>query len=86
MMTQRQRAVDDGQTRADELINQESSLVVKSLSKKEAKSDAPEIGNLQLLFEGNIHNDVGKDSESNEQATESIKDNPQPNILDRNRN
>ena len=77
--------LEDAQTRADELIDQESSLVVKSL-KKEAKPDAPEMGDLQLLFEGNIHEDIGKDSESNTQVTESVKDNPPPNSLDRNRN
>lgn len=86
VMTRRQRALEDAQTRADELIDRESSLAVKSLSKKEAKPDAPEIGDLQLLFEGNIHEDIGKDSESNTQVTESLRDNPSPNILDRNRN
>ena len=86
VMTRRQRALEDAQTRADELIDRESSLAVKSLSKKEAKSDAPEIGDLRLLFEGNIHDDIGKDSESNAQVKESFKDNPPPNILDRNRN
>ena len=86
VMTRRQRALEDVQTRADELIDRESSLAVKSLSKKEAKPDAPEIGDLQLLFEGNIREDIGKDSESNKQVIESFKDNPPPNILDRNRN
>ena len=85
-MTRRHRALEDAQTRADELIDRESSLAVKSLSKKEAKPDAPEIGDLQLLFEGNIREDLGKDSESNTQVIESLKDNPPPNILDRNRN
>lgn len=86
VMTRRQRTLEDAQTRADELIDRESSLAVKSLSKKEVKPDAPEMGDLQLLFEGNIHEDIGNDSESNTQVTESSKDNPPPNILDRNRN
>ena len=86
VMTRRQRALENAQMRADELIGRESSLAVKSLSKKEAKPDAPETGDLQLLFQGNIHEDIGKDSESNVQVTESFKDNPPPNILDRNRN
>ena len=86
VMTQRQRALEDAQTRADELIDRESSLAVKNLSKKEVKPNAPEIGDLQLLFEGNIHEDIAKDSENNTQVTESFKDNPPPNILDRNRN
>ena len=86
VMTRRQKAIEDAQTRADELIDRESSLAVKSLSKKEAKLDAPQLGDLQSLFERNIHEDVGKDSESNVQVTESFKDNPPLNILDRNRN
>ena len=60
MLTRKQRALEDAQMRADELIDRESSLPVKSLSQKEAKPDAPEIGDLQLLFEGNIHEDIGK--------------------------
>ena len=39
-----------------------------------------------MLFEGNIHEDIGKDFENNTQVKESFKDNHPPNILDRNRN
>ena len=71
VMTRRQRALEDAQTGADDLIDRESS---------------PEIGDLQSLFEGNIHEDIGKDSEGNTQVTECFKDKHPPNILDINRN
>ena len=70
VMTRRRRTLEDAQTKADELIDRESSPAVKNLSKKRAKLDAPEIEDLQLLFEDNIRQDIGKDSESNTQVTE----------------
>ena len=51
-MTRRQRAVEEAQLGADELIDRERSKAVKSLSKKETKPEGPDEGDLQTLFEG----------------------------------
>lgn len=81
-MTRRQRALEEAQLRADELIDRESSLAVKSLSKKETKTEGPEEGDLQILFEGKIKEETGKKNSESDGAS---KDNFLVNILDRNR-
>ena len=54
VMTRTQKALEEAKLKADELIDRENSLAVKSLSKKETKSEGPEEGDLQMLFEGMI--------------------------------
>ncbi|CAH3187128.1 unnamed protein product, partial [Porites lobata] len=54
VVTRRQRALEEAQLRADELSDRESSIAVKSLSKKETKREGAEEGDLQTLFEGKI--------------------------------
>jgi len=41
VMTRRQKALEEAQLKADELIDRENSLAVKSLSKKETKPEGP---------------------------------------------
>ena len=48
VMTRRQRALEEAQLRADELIDRESSIAVKSLSKKEKRVQRKEICKLSL--------------------------------------
>ena len=73
--------------RADELIDRESSIAVKSLSKKETKREGPEEGDLKTLFDGKIPEEKGKEnSENGTVVTEPEKDNFPVNILDQNRN
>ena len=73
--------------RADELIDRESSIAVKSLSKKETKREGEEEGDLQTLFEGKIPEEKGEEnSENDTTVTEPGKENFPVNILDRNRN
>ena len=60
VMTRRQKALEEAQLKADELIDRENSLAVKSLSKKETKPEGPEEGDLQMLFEGMIQEETGK--------------------------
>ena len=87
VMTRRQRALEEAQLRADELIDRESSIAVKSLSKKETKREGREEGDLQTLFEGKIPQEKGKEnSENGTVETEPEKDNFPVNILDLNRN
>ena len=87
VMTRRQRALEEAQLRADELIDRESSIAVKSLSKKEKKREGPEEGDLQTLFEGKIPEEKGEENSENDTAvTEPEKENFPVNILDRNRN
>ena len=87
VMTRRQRALEEAQLRADELIDRESSIAVKSLSKKEKKREGPEEGDLQTLFEGKIPEEKGEEnSEDDTAVTEPEKENFPVNILDRNRN
>ena len=87
VMTRRQRALEEAQLRADELIDRESSIAVKSLSKKETKREGPEEGDLQTLFEGKIPEEKGEENSENDTAvTEPEKENFPVNILDRNRN
>ena len=86
-MTRRQRALEEAQLRADELIDRESSIAVKSLSKKETKREGPEEGDLQTLFDGKIPEEKGKENfENGTVVTEPEKDHFPVNILDRNRN
>ena len=82
VMTRRQRALEEAQLRADELIDRESSLAVKSLSKKQTKTEGPEEGDLQVLFEGKAKEGTGK---KNSESDDVSKDNFPVNILDRNR-
>ena len=85
--TRRQRALEEAQLRADELIDRESSIAVKSLSKKETKREGAEEGDLQTLFEGKIPEEKGKEnSENGTVVNEPEKDHFPVNILDRNRN
>ena len=73
--------------REEELIDRESSIAVKSLSKKETKREGPAEGDLQTLFEGKIPGEKGKEnSVSGTVVTEPEKDYFSVNILDRNRN
>ena len=60
VVTRRQRAFEEAQLRADELIGRESSIAVKRLSKKETKREGPEEGDLQSLFEGKIPEEKGR--------------------------
>ena len=86
VVTRRQRALEEAYLRADELIDRERLIVVKSLSKKETKPEGPEEGDLQTLFEGTILEEKGKEnSENGTVVTEPEKDNFPVNILDRNR-
>ena len=72
---------------AEELIDRESSIAVKSLSKKETKREGPEEGDLKTLFDGKIPEEKGKENfENGTVVTEPEKDNFPVNILDRNRN
>ena len=82
VMTRRQKALEEAQLRADELIDRESSLAVKSLSKKETKTEGPEEGDLQVLFEGKVKEGRGK---KNSESDDVSKDHFPVNILDRNR-
>ena len=87
VMTRRQKALEEAQLNADELIDRENSLAVKSLSKKEIKPEGPEEGDLQFLFEGMIQEETGKKNpESDTLVTEPGKDKLPVNILDRGRN
>ena len=87
VVTRRQRALEEAQFREDELIDRESSIAVKSLSKKETKREGAEEGDLQTLFEGKIPEEKGKEnSENGTVVTEPEKDHFPVNILDRNRN
>ena len=89
VVTRRQRALEEALLRADELIDRESSIAVKSLYKKkrETKREGPEEGDLQTLFDGQIPEEKGKEnSENGTVVTEPEKDNFPVNILDRNRN
>ena len=79
-MTRRKRALEEAQLRADELIDRESSIAVKSLSKKETKREGPEERDLQTVFEGKIPEEKGT------VINEPENDNFPVNILDRNRN
>ena len=65
VVTRRQRALEEAQLRADELSDRESSIAVKSLSKKETKREGPEEGDLQTLFEGKIPEEKGKENSEN---------------------
>ena len=88
VVTRRQRALEEALLRADELIDRESSIAVKSLYKKkrETKREGPEEGDLQTLFEGQIPEEKGKEnSENGTVVIEPEKDNFPVNILDRNR-
>ena len=72
---------------AEELIDRESSIAVKILSKKETKRKGPEEGDLQTLFDGKIPEEKGKENfENGTVVTEPEKDHFPVNILDRNRN
>ena len=82
VMTRRQRALEEAQLRADELIDRESLLAVKSLSKKETKAEGPEEGDLRILFEGKVKEETGK---KNAESDDVGKDTIPVNILDRNR-
>ena len=73
--------------RTDELIDRESSIAVKSLSKKETKREGAEEGDLQTLFEGKIPEEKGKENSDNGTlGNEPEKDHFPVNILNRNRN
>ena len=86
VVTRRQRASEEAQLRADELSDRESSIAVKSLSKKETKREGAEEGDLQTLFEGKIPEEKGKENSDNGTVvTEPEKDHFPLNILDRNR-
>ena len=50
---------------AEELIDRESSIAVKRLSKKETKREGPEEGDLQTLFDGKIPEEKGKENFEN---------------------
>ena len=67
VVTRRQRALEEALLRADELIDRESSIAVKSLYKKkrETKREGPEEGELQTLFEGQIPEEKGKENSEN---------------------
>lgn len=87
VMTRRQKVLEEAQLKADELIDRENSLAVKSLSKKETKPEGPEEGDLQMLFEGTLKEEAGKKNlESDALATEPGRDKLPVNILDRDRN
>ena len=58
---------------AEELIDRESSIAVKSLSKKETKREGPEEGDLQTLFEGKIPEEKGKENSENGTVVPNLK-------------
>ena len=87
VVTRRKRALQEAQLRADEYIDRESSIAVKSLSKQETKPEGTEEGDLQTLFEGKIPEEKGKENSDNGTVVnEPEKDHFPVNILNRNRN
>jgi hypothetical protein len=85
VMTRRQKALEEVQHRANQLIDRENELAAKSLAKREVVNEGPEEGDLHLLFgneEGNL-----KPNRVKEKNSDSKTDgNSVPiNILDRTR-
>ena len=73
LVTRRQRALEEALLRADELIDRESSIAVKSLSKKKTKREGPEEGDLQTLFERKIPEEKGMENSENGTVVPNLK-------------
>ena len=99
--TRRMKILEDAQRRADELIDRENSIAVKSLAKEEPKRVGLKEGDLPMLFEENKSVEVNEEENENEKKNaevieEKLVSDPQlnpaersdfpVNILDRNRN